>query len=297
MPVIVGDDDDGSERRFGCGVLGEGTPWQFDDGRGDGPQNVNSIGVLGMLGSAADLSSFIGDTLGDNMELPISSAVFGYNVTGYDASATGVVPSFGFIAGSHPRYGAAGLYGESNTRGAIGVAAGAVGVGVVGLASQNGANLDANSGGTGVLGSGYIGIRGETAAGVAVLGQASGQGLAGLFAGNVQVTGNVTVAGDVRVDGDLFLKNRDMCERFPAASSTALKKGMVMVVNDTGLLAPCTCPYDPRVMGVISGAGHCGPPSRLGPIKILPQRFRLLWLEQHFVLPMRLRRRSKSVTS
>ena len=65
------------------------------------------------------------------------------------------------------------------------------------------------------------------------------------------------------VDGDVFLKNRDICERFPASAAN-LRAGSVMVADKDGRLAPCARAYDKRVIGVISGARNLRPAITLG---------------------------------
>src|SRR5262249_62131172 len=86
-----------------------------------------------------------------------------------------------------------GVYGESARFGVVGKQTGApepAGAGVIGIANQSGSNFNPDTGGSGVMGSGYIGVRGETASGVAVMGRIFGPGLAGKFEGQVEVTGN-----------------------------------------------------------------------------------------------------------
>jgi hypothetical protein len=143
----------------------------------------------------------------------------------------------GYLAGPDPRLNqAAGAYGESDNQGVMGVGRG---------------------GGTGVLGIGWYGVRGQSGGGAAIQGEASGNALAGQFLGNVHVS------GDLMVDGDVFLKNRDICERFPASAAN-LRAGSVMVADKDGRLAPCARAYDKRVIGVISGAGSVRPAVTLG---------------------------------
>lgn len=102
-------------------------------------------------------------------------------------------------------------------------------------------------------------------------------GLAGQFDGDVSVTGrfqgttrfdrlsveggfdgttrlgDVVVDGDVHVTGDLILAGADYAEDFEA-SSPRPTAGTVMVIDDDGLVVPCTKQYDTSVAGVISGA-------------------------------------------
>jgi hypothetical protein len=144
----------------------------------------------------------------------------------------------------------------------MGLSKGPKGAGVLGTANQTGTNHDPASGGTGVLGSGYIGVRGETQGGVAVLGRTFGPGLAGRFEGNVEVTGNVDVASTITVTGDVMLKNRDVAELFETADPCL--EGAVMIIGANGRLEACRREYDKRVLGIVSGAGSLRPAITLG---------------------------------
>src|SRR5262245_40169167 len=91
----------------------------------------------------------------------------------------------------------AGVFGESSQSvGVLGLATRSPGnIGVFGAASQDGTDFDPAKGGTGVFGTGYIGVRGETQTGVAVLGRTFGRGLAGRFVGDIEVTGRINHGG------------------------------------------------------------------------------------------------------
>ncbi|MDV5149630.1 hypothetical protein R1T08_37340 [Streptomyces sp. SBC-4] len=82
-------------------------------------------------------------------------------------------------------------------------------------------------------------------------------GHAGFFVGNVFVTGEVGVAGD------LVLTGGDVAEEFDVASTMGrageIDPGTVVVLDSQGALAPCAEEYDPRVAGVVSGAGDRTP--------------------------------------
>jgi hypothetical protein len=193
--------------------------------------------------------------------------------------------------------GPAGVVGVSNNEGVDGFSKGPVGVGVLGSANQTGNNFDPATGGTGVLGSGYIGVRGETQTGVAVLGRIFGPGLAGRFVGDVEVTGNckvkgldtdsllvngvgrfegnVAMLGDIDCSGningnnnnakttitcfDVILTGGDCAEDFDIDDAEKIEPGTVMVIDKSGTLRACDEAYDKRVAGVISGAGDYKP--------------------------------------
>jgi len=165
--------------------------------------------------------------------------------------------TFGWIGGRDPVFSeTAGIYGESPKQGITGVTSGngPLATGVFGF-SRHGDG---------------VGIRGETVTGVAVQGKTFGAGLAGKFMGDVEIDGHinagldVNVNGSVNVIGDVTLANRDLAERFRTADAEGAPPGTVMVLSEDGDLAPCSTPYDKRVMGVVSGAGSLKPAITLG---------------------------------
>jgi hypothetical protein len=110
---------------------------------------------------------------------------------------------------------------------------------------------ESSNGGAGVTGKGAnIGVRGESANGIAVLGLGR---LAGVFEGQVQVKGNMEVSGDIR------LINADCAEEFDIAAAESVEPGTVMVLGSEGALHPSQRPYDKRVAGIVSGAGTYQP--------------------------------------
>ena len=170
--------------------------------------------------------------------------------------------TYGFLGGhDHWWNQPVGVYGESaNGINSVGV----FGWGDPGTPPGDGVHIP-DLGGTGVLASGFIGVRGETGKGVGVQGRAfDPAGLAGRFIGNVQIrgtleSGQTNVDGDLHVSGDVFLDNGDIAERFQVDAPASYVPGTVMSIGNDGLLAPCSDPYDRRVVGVISGAGPLRP--------------------------------------
>ncbi len=59
--------------------------------------------------------------------------------------------------------------------------------------------------------------------------------------------------------GDIILRNADCAEEFDTTGSVPPAPGVVVVLDATGAVAPCTEPYDHRVAGVVSGAGEYRP--------------------------------------
>jgi hypothetical protein len=198
-------------------------------------------------------------------------------------------PNPGFIAIGVGGIGPIGVVGTARVNG-VGVLGlcdppNVQGAGVRGHANEIGSNFDPVTGGNGVHGIGYIGVRGQSQNGVAILGQTTGSAKAGKFEGDVDVKGNSTfegnilvvggpidvfegdinVTGSVSVTNDLFLKNRgDVAERFEVDATAHYHPGMLMVIGENGALEPCTCAYDKRAIGVISGAGALRPAVTLG---------------------------------
>jgi len=172
-----------------------------------------------------------------------------------------------------------GIYGVNQATGAHGSSA-PTGNGVLGFShvSDGAGVLGAHgSGGHGLIGTGGFGTTGLGTV-IGVWGIAQGTGWAGYFSGPlrvdgkswlsetevqgnlkvdgaVDVAGDVNVAGDVKVAGDVQLVNADIAERFEVESAVSCAPGTVMVIGDTGALAPCNRRYDKRAVGVVSGAG------------------------------------------
>ena len=65
------------------------------------------------------------------------------------------------------------------------------------------------------------------------------------------------VVGSIRASGDVILENADCAEEFDAPDGA--EAGTVMSLNDDASVSPCAAPYDPRVAGVVSGAGAYQP--------------------------------------
>jgi hypothetical protein len=237
MPSVEGDGGP-------YGVLGTGSSYIWEDQ--DGTYSVDSIGVLGVVGDGpGDVGNYLETTV-DNQSPPVKAAV-----VGVVALADGDTPvtrlrdarMIGFLAGNDPAFGQhAGVYGESDQQGVIGIGDGA---------------------GTGVYGAGNFGVRGESTDGTAAIqGHSFGTALAGNFIGNVHFSGDHTVDGDIMVLGDVHLQNRDICERFPV--ELPAPQGSVMVMGTDGALSPCAKAYDKSAIGVISGAGSLRPAITLG---------------------------------
>jgi hypothetical protein len=160
-----------------------------------------------------------------------------------------------------------GIYGRNEASGAHGTG-GPVGNGVLGFSNvQDGAGvLGAHGGGGhGLHGTGGFGVTGVGTE-IGVWGIGEGTGWAGYFSGaihvtdtcsmvNAEVSGNLSVSGNVTVTGDIQLADRDIAERFAVERPAACLPGTVMVIGESGALAPCHRAYDKRAVGVVSGAG------------------------------------------
>lgn len=143
----------------------------------------------------------------------------------------------GFFAGPAPSWTGAGMvgaYGYSNE-----------GVGVLGISD----NIDGVQGRS--SSPNHCGVAAVNDHGIALYGRGP---TAGRFDGPVIVNGSVTVAGG----GDIILA--DCAEEFacPGAAEIA-PPGSVMVLDEAGGIRPCDKAYDPRTVGVVSGAGSYRP--------------------------------------
>jgi hypothetical protein len=76
--------------------------------------------------------------------------------------------------------------------------------------------------------------------------------MAGVFSGNVSVTGSVAAS-------DVVITGADCAEQFDVADGYVVEPGMVLVIDDSGTLRPCSSAHDRRVVGVVSGAGTYRP--------------------------------------
>src|ERR1022692_2375847 len=227
-----------------------------------------------------DLSPPVVNGTTDN---PTAIGVLGQNNQGGTAvlgSSIGV--GHGFLGGKDPQFHQhAGVYGESDQQGVMGLTTVPKGTGVYG-------------GGTTAAKGDQIGVRGETTTGVGVLGKSTdwqgvsgqstnqagvvgistnfvgvwgesqnadqpgvfgkGPGLAGRFSGNVEVSGNLNMTSP---KSDIILG--DVAEGFGTQDGEIIEPGTVVVLNQDGLVCPGDHAYDKKVAGVVSGAGDYRP--------------------------------------
>jgi hypothetical protein len=187
-------------------------------------------------------------------------------------------------AGATENDGVQGFTSSPSNAGVIGVN-NAAGVGVHGVSEGHDAVqghaktidhagvLGHNAAGVGVVGvsEGHDGVQGfcSTTSHAGVVGSHSGNGDgvlgqadsgAGVHA--ISKTGPGLVAsgtpagsfdGDVHVTGDVILEGADYAEALTVADQEVLP-GMTVVLDEQGLIRPCSADYDPRVAGVIAGA-------------------------------------------
>ena len=186
-----------------------------------------------------------------------SAAAGGNGISGVSNAGTGVhgksVTSFGVHGESTTGRGVVAIsdsdYGlRAASRASAGLRASSVeGRGVEGWATKGEGVVGISTTGNGVWGQtegSGIGVLGSSGRGIGVYGK--GGRLAGFFEGNVEVT------------GDLTCTNADCAEDFDLAD-TAVDGGTVMVLNEDGALHESSNAYDPRVAGVVSGAGDFRP--------------------------------------
>lgn len=94
---------------------------------------------------------------------------------------------------------------------------------------------------------GPVSVSANTGGGPVLLARHTGNGVAGRFEGDVEVT------------GDIRLTNADCAEDFDIAGADVVALGTVMVLCGEGELKPSERAYDKRVAGVLSGAGKYRP--------------------------------------
>lgn len=205
-------------------------------------------------------------------------------------------PNVSGVHGSHSSTGA-GVFGESEigpgvhgvSRGTdphqqgVGVLAEADGAAVVGR-SQHWMGIfgftTSTTGGHGVMGQGQgggagvagvadrgIGVFGITDSGeAAIKGQHKAGGFAGFFDGKVGVTRDLNVNGNINALGDVQLigSGQDLAEPFTVDGPQTARPGSVMVLTGPDRVRVSDIPYDPRVAGIVSGAGNLKPGIVLG---------------------------------
>ncbi len=106
--------------------------------------------------------------------------------------------------------------------------------------------------GTSQSGDGVYGIC-QSKSGAGIHGVNNKGGNAAVFDGDVQVNGNVNVTGDI------FLPGADCAEQFDFVEIKHIEAGTVVVINEEGRMDQSHEPYDKKVAGVVSGAGHYRP--------------------------------------
>jgi hypothetical protein len=205
-------------------------------------------------------------------------------------------PNVPGVHGSHSSTGA-GVFGESEigpgvhavSRGTdpnvegVAVFAEAVGAAVIGN-SQNWIGVvgftTSTTGGVGVMGQGAgratgvfgeadsgIGVHGVTNSGeAAIRGEHKAAGFAGFFEGKVGVTHDLSVNGNITTLGDVQLigSGQDLAEPFTLVGQQTARPGSVVVLAGPDRVRVSDAPYDPRVAGIVSGAGNLKPGIVLG---------------------------------
>jgi hypothetical protein len=214
--------------------------------------NGNGIGVLATSAS------------GEGVHAETNSTTFAA-VAGIELNASSNIAAvYGEQRGNGP-----GVFGiaKGNGAGVFGTSAGYEGVHGETTATNGSAAIGAINKGNGAAFYGISqqgeGVHGETSSttfaavagimlnpsgtGAGVYGESRGQGPAGFFKGNVQVT------------GDILLLNADCAEDFEIAAPDATAPGTVMALDTEGRLRPASHAYDKKVVGIVSGAGGYKP--------------------------------------
>lgn len=151
-----------------------------------------------------------------------------------------------------------GIYGRSaKSDGVAGVTTGDGKAGVAGVCDVGNGNgvYGRSSAANGVVGSSssndHAGVAGVNDTGVGIYGK--GGRRAGSFDGDVDVTGKLFVRGDVQLAGG------DVAEEFGVVGARAVEPGSVVVLVGDDRVRVSDQAYDPRVAGVVSGAGGYRP--------------------------------------
>ena len=261
----------------GVGVFGQST-----GARGFSGVRGESVGGPGV--SAASVGS-----VGVDAKTQTGPAAVRAISAGNGHGVFGSAPHIGVFGKSTGTEGFPGVHGESD--GGPGVSATSVGsVGVDAKTQTGPAAVRAISAGNGhgVFGSaphigvfgkstgteGFPGVHGESDGGPGVSGTSresvgvdaktdhgpaalravhAGNGMAGVFGGNVHIS------GDLLVDGDVQLKGGDLAEQFELVGLHDADPGTVVVIAGDDRVRVSDTAYDRRVAGVISGGGAYRP--------------------------------------
>lgn len=248
---VLGEGPTGCYGRNTLGV-GNGIIGYSDAGRGVwGHSNQTGTGVLGEAAKGPGVHGVSAENDGVLGEGPVG--VYGRNL---DGVGNGVI-------GYSDR--GRGVWGHSNQTGIGVLGESAKGDGVHGASGENsGVSGTGRTGGffegsfEGVhavshdrLAAGVAGYNDHTGPGI--FGKSTGGGAAGVFDGNVVVTGDLTV------NGEIWMNAGDCAEDFDIGGDQPVDPGTVMVLGDEGVLHPSHSAYDPRAVGVVSGAGSYRP--------------------------------------
>ena len=218
---VLGHSDTGigveGKSNSGSGVYGKSTNYDGVHGESDSAKNagvsgINNIGGFGVWGhSTRGTGVFAHSDAGEGVHGETNSDWFAA-VAGISLNPT-----------TTPRGVAAGVWGSSK--------------------AGEGVHGETNS----AVSSAVAGIQLNPAStGAGVYGEHRGNGLAGFFKGDVQVT------------GDIFLPGADCAEQFDVGSEV-IEPGSVVVIGQEGKLNLSQKAYDKKVAGVVSGAGNYRP--------------------------------------
>lgn len=211
----------------GTGVWGESETWMGIYGH-----SKSTIGGAGVMGENDTGSGIIGKS---------------GNWHGVYGSTEGTKGNIGNAAVAGEAKVGNGIFGSSND-----------GYGVVGHSKQQ--KFAAVYGENQASGDGVFGNGGDKGRGVVGVSN-NHTGVEGNSKNGVGIWGSGKIAahfeGDVEVTGDIRLLNADFAEYFDIMEKT--EPGEVMVLTESGSLAPSSKAYDKKVVGVISGAGKYKP--------------------------------------
>jgi hypothetical protein len=231
------------------GVRGESTSWHAVIGLNSGTQGAGVYGHsagTGVIGESETWMGVYGKSDSTTGGAGIMGEAVGPGVLGKSQTWMGVYGE------TQSTTGGAGVWGEhkANGTGVVGKSSG--GIGVWGTSESNeGVHAETHSTGTAAIAAYNLNAAGT---GAAIFAKKEGAvGHAGFFDGDVHVTGAISV------DKDVVLTNADCAEDFDVADPGVAEPGSVMVLTDDSRVTECTCAYDKRVAGIVSGAGSYRP--------------------------------------
>lgn len=220
--------------------------------------HVHAAGAYGIIGEGVGAN---GMGVWGNNDDPQSSGVYGTSSGGFGIyGAGGQRGVFGYSANG------TGVYGDASQYGVYGIASGSNGA--IGVWGQSTANTGLGRGMYGTTqspdGNGVVGENFATSgAGRGVWGRSNSPNGVGVFGENTNTNGWAAYfVGKTATKTLQILGGSDLAEPFETElPAESIEPGTVMIIDEDhpGKLKPSKSAYDPRVAGIVSGAGGIEP--------------------------------------